>query len=276
MNEPSMGSLIQQLRREQGLTQKELAAQLNITDKAVSKWERGLSSPDIALLLPLSEILGISVSELLRGERLAVPPQQETEAMVTDALRYSQEQKQGKLARLRKGALLLVSAAALLAAGICLLCDVLLAGTLTWSRVVLLSLAYGWAVLVPWLREQDHRLRWSLALASLGILPYLGGLGLLLKQPLLYRLGWQEAVVSVAGLWAAYGLCVKFRRRKWRAAGAVLVLVAALVLPLNHIPLAYLPASQPSVPSDLLNALLNLLLALACFGIDHWRHRETA
>lgn len=41
MNEPSMATLIQQLRREKGLTQKELACQLNVTDKAVSKWERG-------------------------------------------------------------------------------------------------------------------------------------------------------------------------------------------------------------------------------------------
>lgn len=273
MNEPSMGSLIQQLRREQGLTQKDLAARLNITDKAVSKWERGLSAPDIALLIPLSELLGISVSELLRGQRLEEAPQQETETMVTDALRYSHARWGERLRQLRRHALVLLSSAVLLAAGICLLCDFLLMGTLTWSRVVLLSLAYGWAVLVPWLREQGHRLRWSLTLASLGILPYLGGLGVLLKEPLLYRLGWQEALVAVAGSWAAYGLCVKLRRRKWRAAGAVLVVIALLVLPLNHIPLAYFPDSRPHLPGDLFNALLNLLLALACFAMDRRQER---
>lgn len=274
MNEPSMAALIQQLRREKGLTQKELACQLNVTDKAVSKWERGLSSPDISLLIPLSELLGISTTELLQGRRLEPPPQLETEAMVTDALRYSHARLLGQLRQLRSKALLLVSAAALLAAAVCLICDVCLTGTLTWSGIVLLSLAFGWGVLVPLLREGGHRLRWALGVASLGIFPYLGGLGILLQQPLLFRLGWAEAGLAVAGLWVIYGLCVKLRRRKWRAAGAVLVLVAGLVLPMNHIALAYFPANQVSFPSDLVNTLLTLLLALACFGIDHWRNRQ--
>ena len=62
------GALIKQLRRDKGMTQKDLAGQLHITDRAVSKWERGISAPDISLLEPLSEILGVSVVELIRGE----------------------------------------------------------------------------------------------------------------------------------------------------------------------------------------------------------------
>lgn len=50
------------------MTQKELADKLNITDKAVSKWERGLSFPDISILIPLAEILNISLYDLLKGE----------------------------------------------------------------------------------------------------------------------------------------------------------------------------------------------------------------
>ena len=59
------GKFISGLRREKGLTQKELAEKLFISDKAVSKWETGASIPDTALLVPLSEILGVSVTELL-------------------------------------------------------------------------------------------------------------------------------------------------------------------------------------------------------------------
>ena len=51
------------------MTQKELAQRLFVSDKAVSKWERGLSMPDVALLAPLSELLGVTVTELLRGQR---------------------------------------------------------------------------------------------------------------------------------------------------------------------------------------------------------------
>lgn len=65
------GLLIAKARKEQGFTQKELAQRLQVTDKAVSKWERGLCLPDISLLLPLSQILGINLYELLKGEKIS-------------------------------------------------------------------------------------------------------------------------------------------------------------------------------------------------------------
>jgi transcriptional regulator with XRE-family HTH domain len=69
MDKERTGQLITELRKEKGLTQKQLADALNVTDKAVSKWERGLSFPDISMLEPLSELLDISIMELLAGER---------------------------------------------------------------------------------------------------------------------------------------------------------------------------------------------------------------
>ena len=59
MEHENMGALIRQLRKDRGMTQKDLAERLNVTDKAVSKWERALSLPDVALLLPLAETLGL-------------------------------------------------------------------------------------------------------------------------------------------------------------------------------------------------------------------------
>ena len=67
LDKEKMGLFIAQLRREKEATQKELADRLYVSDKAVSKWERGLSVPDISLLLPLAEILGVTTTELLRG-----------------------------------------------------------------------------------------------------------------------------------------------------------------------------------------------------------------
>lgn len=79
MDNVKTGAFIKALRTEKGLTQRELADRLHITDRAVSKWERGLSAPDIALLEPLAEILEVSVVELIRGER--VPPEEHTAVM---------------------------------------------------------------------------------------------------------------------------------------------------------------------------------------------------
>lgn len=62
------GKLIQELRKEKGLTQIALAEMLGVTDRAVSKWERGKSFPDVSMLKPLAEALNVSVSELLDGE----------------------------------------------------------------------------------------------------------------------------------------------------------------------------------------------------------------
>lgn len=80
-----------ELRKEKNLTQSELAEKLGITNKAVSKWETGDAMPDTAQLLPLAEILGVSVDELLRGERNgekepapSAPPEKEDSIRFTD------------------------------------------------------------------------------------------------------------------------------------------------------------------------------------------------
>ena len=65
-----IGKFISSCRKEQKLTQEELAEKLYITDRAVSKWERGLSLPDADKMLDLCNILGINVNELLSGERI--------------------------------------------------------------------------------------------------------------------------------------------------------------------------------------------------------------
>ena len=69
MDKEKTGQLITEVRKEKGMTQKQLADALNVTDKAVSKWERGLSFPDISMLEPLSELLDVSIMELLAGKR---------------------------------------------------------------------------------------------------------------------------------------------------------------------------------------------------------------
>lgn len=70
LDKQKTGEFIAGRRRALGLTQRELAAGLSVSDKAVSKWETGQSMPDVGLLVPLAEALGVSVTELLRGERL--------------------------------------------------------------------------------------------------------------------------------------------------------------------------------------------------------------
>ena len=69
MKDQTMGAMIAALRKEKGMTQLDLAQQLGVTDKAVSKWERELSCPDVNTIPKLAEILGVSVEELMGAER---------------------------------------------------------------------------------------------------------------------------------------------------------------------------------------------------------------
>ena len=65
----SIGETIAYLRKEKGMTQNELAEKMNVTDKAVSKWERDLSCPDINTISKLADILDVSVEELLKAKK---------------------------------------------------------------------------------------------------------------------------------------------------------------------------------------------------------------
>ncbi|MBQ9777688.1 MAG: helix-turn-helix transcriptional regulator [Clostridia bacterium] len=72
MANKTMGKIISTLRKEKGMTQKELADMLSITDKAVSKWERDVACPDTMTIPRLAEILGVSVEELMNAKAAPV------------------------------------------------------------------------------------------------------------------------------------------------------------------------------------------------------------
>ena len=72
MNQIKIGKFIADCRKQVNLTQMQLAEKLGITDKAVSKWERGIAMPDTSIMLELCDILHISVNELLRGEKISM------------------------------------------------------------------------------------------------------------------------------------------------------------------------------------------------------------
>lgn len=69
----TLGTMIAELRKQQGMTQLELAEKMGVTDKAVSKWERDLSCPDIHSIPNLAQILGVSVEDLMQTKKEAQP-----------------------------------------------------------------------------------------------------------------------------------------------------------------------------------------------------------
>lgn len=93
------GEFISELRKAMGITQKELASRLYISDKAISKWETGHSIPDITLLVPLAEILGVTVTELLECRRMEGKDTldvSQTDDLVKKVIGISEEESLGR------------------------------------------------------------------------------------------------------------------------------------------------------------------------------------
>lgn len=90
MDYDKIGKFIAASRKEKGLTQNELAEKLNITDRAVSRWERGKGCPDISLLEDLSKILDVSIIELLKGKKINKKQKLEKEELIY-SMNYAKE-----------------------------------------------------------------------------------------------------------------------------------------------------------------------------------------
>lgn len=104
LDKEKCGAFIAQLRKQKGMTQKQLAQELMLSDKAISKWERGLSMPDISVLIPLSKILNITTTELLCGERMEAETMaiKDVEQVVSNAISLSDQEDNTQKKKLRK------------------------------------------------------------------------------------------------------------------------------------------------------------------------------
>ena len=103
MNNNTIGKLIAEIRKEKDMTQKELAEKLNITDRAVSKWERGICCPDISLLEDLSKILDVPIHNLISGKR---NNEKITEDTITKTIKYANDSIRKKIFRISNNILI--------------------------------------------------------------------------------------------------------------------------------------------------------------------------
>ena len=95
MDAKKLGEFIAGCRKEKNMTQAELAVKINVTDKAVSRWERGIGFPDINTIEPLADSLGVSILELMKAEKITANQVTNEEAAeaITDTLHVAKEQQ---------------------------------------------------------------------------------------------------------------------------------------------------------------------------------------
>lgn len=275
MNNEKMGNFISEMRKSLNLTQKELAAKLEITDKAISKWERGISCPDISLLIPLAQILGVTTSELLNGEK-GIVPEKTKDVLVEETLLYSDRSAAQKVDRIKGILFTFFSSSVLLAAVTCFICDFCITGQLTWSLLAATSLLFGWLLLLPLFKARKNIIRKLLLMLTLTTIPYLAVLSRLLALPVLYKMGAVIAIISLLGLWCIYISFLKISHRKLYVTGIILLVIIPIMWGINGTVSFFI--RQPLDPStkftDSLITLVLLIIALFCFGKEFFRNRK--
>ena len=115
-----VGKFIASLRKAKGLTQQELGDKLFVTNKAVSKWERGLSFPDITILQKLANILEVDVVEILcgeRGDKAKVNVQEEIDKAVKKIKENQVKKKQELIKKIKKATIIVIVGIAIIITG---------------------------------------------------------------------------------------------------------------------------------------------------------------
>lgn len=269
----SIGAFICEQRKAKGLTQKELAEKLNITDKAVSKWERDICYPDISLIIPLAEILEISTSELLNGGINISNDTQTTDTLINKAIKFSSKSSVQKAEKIKQNILYGLSASFLIAIIVCLICDYFISGNLSWSLIVIVSLVFSMLILFTLLTAKEKLIKKTLITLSVFIIPYLALLSFILKQPLVFYLGSCISVITATALWLSYIAFVKLPRRKYLAIGISFLMIIPLNLLINNLTQYFISDASFNQSDNILNSSITVSLAIFCFCIDYIKNR---
>ena len=244
MNQAEIGKFIARCRREKKLTQAQIAEKLNITDRAVSKWESGKSMPDSSIMLELCEILGITANELLSGEKIDV-----------ENLEKKADEN-------------------LIEIIVCLICDIAISGRLTWSPIPVSSMIFAWLILFPGLLAGKKGIKVSLISLSVFIIPYLYLLGVLIKVKEVFSIGTAMAVPSIIFLWVIF---MVFRHigktRKFDALGITFLLSVPFMFILNVV-LSNMIAEPVCDVWDIMSGFIFLISAGISFACGRVQRKD--
>lgn len=154
MDGQEFGAFITELRKEKGWTQRQLAEKLNVSDKAVSKWECGKGFPDIKMIEPLAEALGVSVLEIMKSERITenmIPSEDAAEALgkMMDVAVYREKIE-------RRNLLITISIAAMVVMTVFLIDSLEPIGFLMVCLPVILGITGIFLLIVSWKRFRRH------------------------------------------------------------------------------------------------------------------------
>ena len=271
MDNEKMGRFIASLRKSHQMTQKELAAKLDVSDKAVSKWERGQSYPDISLLSPLCAILGITTTELLNGER-ASQEAVSVETSVVNALEYVDKTAQSKIKFAQSILAAIFSILILLGIFVVSIVNVAISGTFTWALIPIAACIFAWLICFPAIKFGMKGVVGSLIAFSLLIVPFLYALSYAINTPSanntpIFSMGVRIAPITSAFFWIVFLMLKKCRLRKLVTLAVLALLASPLALLISFMIARALGQPWLNVWT-VFNASTPLMIAIILFIID--------
>lgn len=265
MNQTEIGKFIAKCRKEKKLTQAQLAERLNITDRAVSKWETGKSMPDSSIMLELCETLGITVNELLSGEEIDMENYEKKADENLIALKRNDENNMTKNVIIS----ILFSATLLIGIMICLICNIAVSGNLTWSLIPVSSIVFAWVITFPGIILGKRGIIASFISLSIFIVPYLFLLGKLINAKEVFSIGAVTAAASIVFLWIIVAVFKRIgKERKSVALGTAFLLAIPYMIVINVILSKMIDEPVLDV-WDMLTAFVLLILSFVCFLCEY-------
>ena len=268
MNQKEIGKFIAKSRKEKKLTQMQLAEKLNITDRAVSKWETGKSMPDSSIMLELCNILGITVNELLSGEEIDTENMESYQKRLDENLITLKRKDENNM---KKNVMIsiLYSVTFLTGIMVCLICNLAISGNLTWSLIPISSIVFAWVISFPSIILGKRGIIVSLISLSVFIIPYLFLLSSLIKVKEVFSIGAGMAVVSIVFLWIIAAVFNRIgKTRKLIALGITFLLAIPFLFTINGI-LSNMIAEPILDIWDMLSIFLLLISAFISFLYDY-------
>ncbi len=269
MNQDEIGKFITKCRKGKNLTQAKLAEKLNITDRAVSKWETGKCMPDSSIMLELCEILGVTVNELLSGEKIDMENLEKKADENLIALKKKDENN------IRKNVVISIIFSTTLLIGliVCAICDIAISGNFTWSLIPISSIIFAWIVSFPVMILGKKGFLGGLTSISIFMIPYLYILSDLLNVKAVFSIGAIMSFISIVYIWIIFGIFNRLKMRKLFAIGLIFSLSIPFMILVNVI-LSRL-ISEPIIDVwDILSVFIMLIVAFAFFTCDYAKNKR--
>ena len=265
MDQIEIGKFIAKCRKEKKLTQVQLAEKLNITDRAVSKWETGKSMPDSSIMLELCEILGITVNELLSGEEIGMESYEKKADENLIALKRKEENSMTKNVII----FLLYSVILLTGIMVCLICNLAISGKLTWALIPISSIIFAWIISFPGIILGKKGILVSLLSLSIFIIPYLYLLSSFIKVKEVFSIGAATAVPSIIFLWIIAAVFNRIGKERKLIASGITFLLAIPFMIIIKVILSRIIDEPVLDVWDILSAFILLILAFISFICDY-------